>query len=79
MNSAIYECRVMHHRLSPKEHQFRYEIFLLALDLDELDLLAKHLPFFIIAFIKVTFANKLILLHADLRHIHGQTSYPKKF
>ncbi|MCX6978451.1 MAG: DUF1365 domain-containing protein [Verrucomicrobia bacterium] len=46
MNSAIYECRVMHHRLSPKEHQFRYEIFLLALDLDELDLLAKHLPFF---------------------------------
>lgn len=40
--SAIYECEVMHHRLEPKEHHFRYRIFMLALDLDEIDAVAKH-------------------------------------
>jgi DUF1365 family protein len=29
----------MHHRLEPKEHRFRYRIFMFALDLDELDTL----------------------------------------
>jgi DUF1365 family protein len=37
MNSCLYECRVMHHRLEPKENHFRYRIFMCALDLDELD------------------------------------------
>ncbi len=37
MNSCLYECRVMHHRLEPKESHFRYRIFMFALDLDELD------------------------------------------
>ncbi len=37
MNSCLYECRVMHHRLEPKEHHFHYRIFMFALDLDELD------------------------------------------
>ena len=37
MNSCLYACSVMHHRLSPKEHRFRYRIFMLALDLDEID------------------------------------------
>ncbi len=36
----------MHHRLAPKEHQFRYRIFLFALDLDELDELAARLRLF---------------------------------
>ena len=36
-HSCLYECEVMHHRLEPKEHSFRYRIFLFALDLDELD------------------------------------------
>lgn len=39
MNSCLYECCVMHHRLEPKEHHFRYRIFMFALDLDELDAL----------------------------------------
>ena len=43
MNSCLYECSVMHHRLEPKEHQFRYRIFMFALDLDELDSL--RIPF----------------------------------
>ena len=46
MNSALYECRVMHHRLSPKVHHFRYRIFMFALDLDEIDALAAQIPFF---------------------------------
>lgn len=36
LRSALYECAVMHHRLSPKVHQFQHHIFMLALDLDEL-------------------------------------------
>jgi DUF1365 family protein len=46
MNSCLYECSVMHHRLEPKEHQFRYRIFMFALDLDELDEVARRIPFF---------------------------------
>jgi uncharacterized protein len=40
MNSCVYECDVMHHRLEPKVHQFRYRIFMFALDLDEIDAVA---------------------------------------
>lgn len=46
MNSALYECRVMHHRLTPKVHHFRHRLFLFALDLDELDALASRIPIF---------------------------------
>lgn len=35
-NSAIYRGTVQHRRLLPKPHQFRYSMFLLYLDLDEL-------------------------------------------
>lgn len=37
LKSCLYECSVMHHRIEPKEHRFRYGIFLFSLDLDELD------------------------------------------
>lgn len=40
MNSCLYECTVMHHRLEPKVNQFRYRMFMLALNLDEIDKLA---------------------------------------
>ncbi|MBC7782928.1 MAG: DUF1365 family protein, partial [Burkholderiales bacterium] len=46
MRSCLYECDVMHHRLSPKKHQFRYRIFMFAFDLDELDAIAARIPFF---------------------------------
>ena len=46
MNSGLYECRVMHHRLAPKVHHFRYGIFMVALDLDEIDAVAARVPFF---------------------------------
>lgn len=38
--ACLYECQVMHRRLSPKVHQFNYNIFLFCLDLD-LDLLGQ--------------------------------------
>lgn len=46
MNSCLYECEVMHHRLSPKEHHFRYRIFMFAFDLDEIDEVARRVPLF---------------------------------
>ena len=36
MLSCIYEGRVEHRRLSPVEHRFRYKLYMLYLDLDEL-------------------------------------------
>ena len=44
MKSCIYECSVMHHRLTPKEHRFRYRLFMLAFDLDEIDAIAARIP-----------------------------------
>lgn len=46
MQSAIYECEVMHHRLKPKVHRFSYRLFYLWLDLDELDELSSRLRLF---------------------------------
>lgn len=40
--SCLYECEVMHHRLSPTKHHFKYQIFLFSLDLDEIDAVAKR-------------------------------------
>jgi DUF1365 family protein len=34
--SALYEGFVTHHRLRPREHKFRYSVFALLIDLDEL-------------------------------------------
>lgn len=45
MNSCLYQCRVMHHRLAPKVHRFDYRIFMFYLDLDEIDALT-NMPFF---------------------------------
>lgn len=36
----------MHHRLSPKKHKFVYDVFMFALDLDELDALSRRFRFF---------------------------------
>ena len=46
LRSCLYEARVMHHRLEPKEHRFEYGIFLACLDLDELDALDARLRWF---------------------------------
>lgn len=41
MNSCLYECSVMHHRLAPKVHHFQHSIFMFYLDLDELETVAQ--------------------------------------
>ena len=46
MNSCLYECDVMHHRLAPRRHRFGYRIFMFYLDLDEIDAVASSIPFF---------------------------------
>lgn len=45
MNSCLYRCNVMHHRLSPKENKFTYSIFMFYVDLDEIETLASRLLF----------------------------------
>lgn len=42
-HSCLYQAKVMHHRLTPKEHSFHYNVFMFYLDLDEIDSLAARL------------------------------------
>jgi DUF1365 family protein len=42
MNSAIYEGIVQHHRTWPRDHAFRYRLFMMSLDLSELDEVFKN-------------------------------------
>lgn len=44
--SCLYDCEVVHERLSPKRHGFRYRLFFMDLDLDELPTLARELRLF---------------------------------
>jgi hypothetical protein len=44
LRSCLYECRVFHRRLHPKQHEFLYRIFLFGVDLDELDRLSRAVP-----------------------------------
>jgi DUF1365 family protein len=46
MKSSLYECRVMHARFAPRQHRFLYRIFLFALDLDEVESIARSNPLF---------------------------------
>ena len=45
-HSAAYEGAVYHTRLRPKVHAFRYRVFSLLLDLDELPMLHRRLRLF---------------------------------
>lgn len=42
MRSRLFECRILHDRFAPRRHRFVYRVFMLALDLDELDLVARR-------------------------------------
>jgi DUF1365 family protein len=44
--SAIYDGWVMHRRLAPRHHAFKYRVFSLLLDLDELESLGRKLKLF---------------------------------
>ncbi|HAE13375.1 MAG: DUF1365 domain-containing protein [Chitinophagales bacterium] len=42
--SAIYHCQVMHQRMHPKRHRFSYGVYMVWLDLDEVDELCRQIP-----------------------------------
>ncbi len=44
--SALYEGWVMHRRIRPRHHRFKYRVFAMLLDLDELPLLDQRLSLF---------------------------------
>jgi DUF1365 family protein len=44
--SALYESRVFHKRLKPKQHRMAYDLFFMLLDLDELDTLHRRSKWF---------------------------------
>jgi uncharacterized protein len=46
LQSALYVGSVIHRRLAPRRHEFRYRVFWLLIDLDELPALAATLRFF---------------------------------
>lgn len=46
MKSCLYKCEVMHYRLKPLKHWFKYKTFMFYLDLDEIELFSKTLWFF---------------------------------
>jgi len=45
-NSFIYTGEVIHKRFKPKEHFFKYRVFSLLIDLSEIRLINKKIPFF---------------------------------
>ena len=45
-NSLIYNGKVIHKRFKPKEHYFKYKVFSLLIDLDELDVIKKKIRIF---------------------------------
>ena len=45
-NSKIYIGKVIHRRFKPKVHHFKYNVFSLLVDLDELDLINNKLLIF---------------------------------
>ena len=42
-NSFIYNGNVIHKRFKPKEHNFKYKVFSLLIDLDELNIIKKKI------------------------------------
>ena len=46
LKSGLYECEVVHERLKPKRHRFRYRLFFFDLDLEEVPDLSKRLLLF---------------------------------
>ena len=45
-NSIIYNGKVIHRRFKPKEHYFKYNVFSLLVDLDELKIIENKIKIF---------------------------------
>ena len=44
-NSKIYDGKVIHRRFKPKEHFFKYNVFSLLVDLDELEIMGHTIKY----------------------------------
>lgn len=44
--NALYECDIAHCRIKPKKHAFRYQVFMISVDIDELAGISKRIPWF---------------------------------
>ena len=45
-NSIIYDGKVIHKRFKPKQHYFKYKVFSLLIDIDELEIIQKKIKIF---------------------------------
>mgnify|MGYP001209886253 FL=1 len=45
-NSIIYDGKVIHRRFKPKKHYFKYKVFSLLIDIDELEIIQKKIKIF---------------------------------
>ena len=45
-NSVIYIGKVIHRRFKPKEHYFKYNVFSLLIDLEELEIITDKIKIF---------------------------------
>ena len=45
-NSLIYDGKVVHRRFKPKKHYFKYKVFSLLIDIDELEIIQKKVKIF---------------------------------
>ncbi|WP_412474259.1 DUF1365 domain-containing protein [Halobacteriovorax sp. YZS-1-1] len=70
MKSCLYEGEVLHNRYSPKEHNFKYKLFLSYIDLDELDEVFSKSKFWSL--------EKLNFISFRRRDYHGDKSKPLK-
>ena len=70
MKSCLYEGEVLHNRYSPKEHNFKYKLFLSYIDLDELDEVFSKSKFWSL--------EKLNFISFRRSDYHGDKSKPLK-
>lgn len=66
MRSAIYTGQVMHRRLRPRRHAFRYRVFSLLFDLDELENLQQSLVLFRLGMVRFELQD-----HGDARDLRA--------
>ncbi len=69
--SRVFKGEIMHSRLSPKLHRFRYPIYFFAFDLDELELLDQTVSFF-------SYNRKNLVSFYDRDYLRGTGSVKEK-
>ena len=61
--SCIYTGKVVHKRFKPKEHFFKYKVFSILLDLNEIKFISKNINFFSYKFNLILSVSKKINIY----------------